>query len=199
MKMKTGEPLVEVGLVAFIMMVCLTSAPVRASDLATNARLAGQPYNQDLTQQLGKPVCATHDAKAVTASYYFQSRNGAFLRIVVNEARWAVDFRHVIVVNVSTSALPPTGCAGLTQASLYSDAYQLVTSRGKVQLGDPLDHAMQVLGNPESNSRHDGMLHLEYSWDRDLYKVDQWILSFREGHLVEWTIHTLPVFYEVGG
>jgi hypothetical protein len=200
LKMKRREPFVGVGLLAFIVVACLTSAPVGAADLATNGRLAGQPYNnQDFAEQLGKPLCVTHDIKAATASYYFQPGNGASLKIVVNEARWAVDFWHVIAVHVATSALP-VGCVGLTQrASFYGNTYQLVTDRGHVQLGDSLDHATQVLGDPESNIRHDGMVRLEYSWDRDLYKIDLWTLSFREGHLVEWTIRTLPVFYEVGG
>jgi hypothetical protein len=199
MKMSRGESLVGTGLVAFTMMVCLTSAPVGAADLATNAQLAGQPYSQELSQQLGKPLCVIHDTKRKTASYYFQAGNGASMKIVVNEAPWAVDFWHVIAVHVTTSALPPTGCVGLTQASFYGNVYQLVADQGNVRLGDPLNHAMQVLGKPESDNQRDGMVHLEYSWDRDLYKVDQWTLSFREGHLVEWTIRTLPVFYEVGG
>ena len=57
---------------------------------------------------------------------------------------------------------------------------------------------MQLFGNPETTRKHDGMVRLEYSWDRDLYRVDNWTLSFKEGHLVEWTIRTLPVFFEVG-
>jgi hypothetical protein len=197
-QMKTVGFLGGAGLVAFVIMVCLIPVAADAADLATNAVLAGQPYDQELTHQLGKPLCVMHDSQAGTASYYFQSGSGASLKVVVNETRWAVDFSKVIAVKVTTSVLLPNGCAGLTHASLPTNAFQLASGRGHVQLGDSLDQVMQLFGNPEPTSKHEGLVRLEYSWDRDLYRVDNWTLSFREGHLVEWTIRTLPVFFEVG-
>jgi hypothetical protein len=180
------------------MMACLTAAPAGAGNLATNAALAGQPYDQALTQQLGKPLCVLHHASAGTASYYFQSGHGATMTVVVNELRWAVDSSHVIAVNVAANTLLPNGCAGLTQTSLHNIVYELAAGPGHVRLGDSLEHVMQILGSPEASSRHDGLTHLEYSWDLSLYRTDHWTLSFNEGHLVEWTIRTLPVFFEVG-
>lgn len=197
-RMKTVGFLVGAGLVAFVIMVCLIPVAAGAADLATNAVLPGQPYDKELTHQLGKPLCVMHDSQAGTASCYFQSGSGASLKVVVNETRWAIDYSKVIAVKVTTSALLPPGCAGLTQTYLHSNAYELATSRGHVQLGDSLDHVVQLFGNPEATSKHEGLVRLEYSWDRDLYRVDNWRLSFREGHLVEWTIRTLPVFFEVG-
>jgi hypothetical protein len=182
-----------------VVLACLMAAPADAEDLATNMALAGQPADQALTPQFGKPLCVSHDASAGTASYYFQSGHGAIMTVVVNELHWALDSSHVIAVTVTTNPLLLNGCAGPTQASMHNDTFQLAASAGHLQLGDSLDHTTRILGKPETTSGQDGLIGLEYSWDRDLYHKDLWTLSFRDGRLVEWTIRTAPVFYEVGG
>ena len=157
-RMKTVGFLVEASLVAFVSMLCLIPIAAGAADLATNAVLAGQPYDQELIQQLGKPLCTTHDSQAGTSSYYLQSGSGASLKVVVNERRWAIDFSKVIAVKVGTSALLPPGCAGLSRASLHTNAFQLASERGRAPTAGRLDRsrdaALREPGDDSQTRRH---------------------------------------------
>lgn len=187
------------GVTLSVMLACFIAAPADAEDLATNVALAGRPVDQALTPQMGKPLCISHDALAGTASYFFQSGHGAIMTVVVDEHRWALDSSHVIAVTVTTNRLLLNGCVGPTQASLHHDTFQLATDGGPLRLGDSLEHTTHLLGKPEATAEQGGLIRLEYFKDRDLYHKDLWMLRFRDGRLVEWTIRTAPVFYEVGG
>ena len=193
-----GIAITILGLTLTVVMTLATRSAF-AGDLAANTLLAQEPGELALADRLGPPICTSKDAAKATSRSYYQSSDGAILMIALDDAPWAVDYGRVVEISVDRSAGLPNSCANPTHAGLPRGSFSLANSEMQLQLGDSIDRAREVMGEPHSIDSQASGVRLRYIRERDETHVEQWTLTLYNGRLQGWRVRSLPVFFEVAG
>ena len=185
--------------IALAAAMSLLTVAAHAGDVALDVLLSLEPADLALADRLGLPICTTRDGAKATSTSYYRSVDGATLALTVDDATWAVDYGRVIRLSVDHKAALPDSCAHPRHAALPTVSYSLFANQTQLQLGDAMDRAIGVLGEPDAVDRQAAGTHVYYTRDRDYSHVEQWMLTFQNGRLQGWRILSHPVFYEVAG
>jgi hypothetical protein len=156
--------------------------------------------SSDVHRKLGNP-CVVPASNHETVSYVYRG-GGNYLRFVVNVSPSDVNYQLVESMTMSVAPSFPVTCYTASQAihtSLNSGLSKIHTGRG-VQLGNSLEQIINLYGEPDERQIVNNQeVRLQYDLGYETDRYYQWTLTFREGHLVEWTAESIPFFIEVGG
>lgn len=167
----------------------------------TEAELATVVLLQDhrgIQAKLGGTPCAAaipHNSE--TASYFYRTPEGSYLRFVVNRKPSDVDYQLVESMTMSLDPIPAGVCDRSLNGTLNGHSPNIGTAKG-VRLGDSIQTVTRLYGEPKEKSPDNtGALRLRYDWDHQVDHYYEWNLVFRDGRLVQWTAEAFPVFIEV--
>lgn len=152
----------------------------------------------DVEGKLGMP-CVVPASNRETNTLVYRAADGTFLRFVVNVSPSDVNYQLVESMTMSVQPTIPMTCYTPTNTSVTSKLSRVRTGKG-IELGSLLGQVLERYGEPIERQ---GVISREVRLQYDLgYETDRyyhWILTFRDGRLVEWTAEAIPFFIEVGG
>lgn len=151
----------------------------------------------DVSRKLGTP-CQVPGATHETISYVYRGGDGSYLRFVVNTSPSDVDYRLVESMTMSVDPIVPAACSKLGETAGRDHLLKVHTRKG-VQLGDSIEAILRLYGEPNEQQVAGARTRLRYDLGYETDRYYHWILTFRDGRLVEWTAEAIPFFIEVGG